>query len=139
MNDNTILMDFRTSRKHQAIIAQLIYGLTNLYLSGKTRLFAYPETMIDESQTSPVPDVMLVDMDTDLARAIIEITHTQGVKKDAQKLQELMVDYDVEEGFVYDYKKEVWRKFNLTKGEVKENTAFSETASADLGKMLFKA
>lgn len=138
MNNNTILMGINAPRKHQAIIAQLVYGLTNLYLSGKTRLFAYPETMIDESQTSPVPDVMLVDMDTDLTKAIIEITHTQGVKKDAQKLQELMTDYDVEEGFVYDYKKELWRKFNLTKGEIKEDPAFCETASANLNEMLFK-
>ena len=139
MNNNIILMRINAPRKHQAIIAQLVYGFTSLYLSGKTRLFAYPETMIDESQTSPVPDVMLVDMDTDLTKAIIEITHTQGVKKDARKLQELMADYDVEEGFVYDYKKEVWRKFNLTRGEVTEDPSFSEIASAHLDKMLFKA
>ena len=138
MNNNIILMRINAPRKHQAIIAQLVYGLTNLYLLGKTRLFAYPETMIDESQTSPVPDVMLVDVDTDLTKAIIEITHTQGVKKDAQKLQELMVDYDVEEGFVYDYKKEVWRKFKLLEGEVKEDPAFCESASVHLDKMLFQ-
>jgi hypothetical protein len=138
MNHNTILMGINAPRKHQAIIAQLVYGLTNLYVTGKTRLFAYPKTMIDESQTSPVLDVMLVDMDTDLTKAIIEITHTQGVKKDAQKLQELMADYDVDEGFVYDYKKEVWRKFKLLEGEVKEDPAFCDSASINLDKMLFQ-
>ena len=49
-----------------------------------------------------------------------------------------MADYDVEEGFVYDYKKEVWRKFNLTIGEVTEDPSFSETAATNLDKMLFK-
>jgi hypothetical protein len=69
--------------------------------------------MIDESRTSPAPDVMLVDHQTDLTKAIIEITHTQGVKKDAQKLLELMRDYDVPEGFIYDYKLGVWYRFDL--------------------------
>lgn len=66
--------------------------------------------MIDESQTSPVPDVMLVDTQTDLTMAIVEITHTQGVKKDMQKLKELMAIYDVPEGFVYDYRQNLWHR-----------------------------
>ena len=137
MNDNLITMGIIASRKHQAIIAQLIYGLTDLYRQSKTRLFAYPETMIDEGQTSPVPDVMLVDVDTDLTKAIIEITHTQGVKKDAEKLQTLMYDYDVQEGFVYDYKKGTWRKFDLDKGEITENPSFCAAIGRDLSSYLF--
>lgn len=89
MNENLIIMGSVASRRHQAIITQLIYGLTGLYKNGHTGLFPYPETMIDEGQTSPVPDVMLVDLASDLTKVIIEITHTQGVKKDAQKLREL--------------------------------------------------
>jgi Uma2 family endonuclease len=137
MNDNLIIIGINAPRKHQAIIAQLIYGLTDLYRQSKTRLFAYPETMIDEGQTSPVPDVMLVDVDTDLTKAIIEITHTQGVKKDAEKLQTLMSDYDVQEGFVYDYKKGTWRKFDLDKGEIKENPSFCAAIGHDLSTYLF--
>ncbi len=137
MNDNIIIMGINAPRKHQAIIAQLIYGLTGLYKETKTRLFAYPETMIDESQTSPVPDVMLVDVDTDLTKAIIEITHTQGVKKDAEKLQILMNDYDIQEGFVYDYKKLTWRKFELHKGEITQNPSFCVAINDDLNKYLF--
>ena len=72
-------------------------------------LFPYPETMIDESETSSVSDVMLVNRENDLAEVIIEITHTQGFKKDVQKVRELMEEYSVPEGFVYDYKLKIWQ------------------------------
>lgn len=38
-----------SSRIHQAVIAQLVTGLMNLYNNRQTRLFAYPEAMIDQS------------------------------------------------------------------------------------------
>ena len=136
MNDNLIIMGINAPRKHQEIIARLIYGLTSLYMQAKTRLFPYPETMIDESQTSPVPDVMLIDVDNDLTKTIIEITHTQGVKKDSKKLWELMNDYDVQEGFVYDYKRKVWYKYDLSTGEVTENASYCNAAKADLNSFL---
>ncbi len=61
MNDNLVITGVNAPRVHQAIITKLIYGITKLYLHGQTRLFPYPKTMIDEGQTSPAPDVMLVD------------------------------------------------------------------------------
>jgi hypothetical protein len=137
MNDNLIIIEARAPRIHQAIIAKLIYGLTDLYVKTHTQLFPYPETMVDESQTSPAPDVMLVDTKSDLTRAIIEITHTQGVKKDAQKLQELMQVYDIPEGFVYDYKLGIWYKFTLVHGEQKDSPSWCDAAGVDLAKLLF--
>ena len=105
MNSNNIIyMGINAPRIHQEIIAKLVYGVTLFFKNGGTLLFPYPETMIDESETSPVPDVMLVNRENDLAQAIIEITHTQGFKKDVQKVRDLMQDYNVPEGFVYDYK-----------------------------------
>lgn len=131
MKDNLIILSANAPRIHQAIIAKLIYGLTDLYLKSHSQLFPYPKTMIDESQTSPAPDVMLVHSETDLTKAIIEITHTQGVKKDAQKLQELMKVYDISEGFIYDY------KYDLQKGQQKENTSWCDAVGVDLAKLLF--
>ena len=81
MNDNIIYLGVNAPRIHQAIIAQLITGLTNLYSSGKSRLMAYPEAMIDQSQTSPVPDVLLANPETELTEVLIEVTHTQGGEK----------------------------------------------------------
>lgn len=51
--------------------------------------------MIDEGQTSPAAGVMLVDRTTDLTQVIIEISHTQGIKKDGRKLINLVLGYDV--------------------------------------------
>ncbi len=138
MNDNVIYMGINAPRIHQAIITRLIYGLTELYVHRKTELFPYPETMIDESQTSPVPDVMLVNPETDLTEVIIEITHTQGVAKDVQKLQNLMETYRVPEGFVYDYKRQAWRKFRLGEGEITENASFCDAISHDLNEFLIE-
>jgi hypothetical protein len=136
MNDNMVIMGVSAPRVHQAIITKLIYGLTNLYLNARSRLFPYPETMIDESQTSPAPDLMLVDVQTDLTKAIIEITHTQSVKKDTQKVLNLMRDYDVPEGFVYDYKLSIWYKLDLKTGETTKNSAFCEAVHANLDDFL---
>lgn len=98
-------------RIHQELIARLIYGLSRLHYEQRSGLFPDPETMIDEGQTSPVPDIMLIDKASGLTQVIIEIAHTQGVKKDSRKLQELMADYEVPEGFVYDCKQNRWLKF----------------------------
>lgn len=136
MQDNLIHVDINTPRQHQAIITKLIYGLTELYVQGKSKLFPYPETMIDESQTSPVPDVMLVDTTTDLTKVVIEITHTQGVKKDLQKLISLMKDYEVEEGFVYDHKLKVWHKYRLSENKLEKENAFSTVLQRDLNLLL---
>ena len=107
--NNIIYMGVNAPRIHQEIIAKLVYGVTFFFKNGDTMLFPYPETMIDESETSPVPDVMLVNRENDLAEVIIEITHTQGFKKDVQKVRELMEEYSVPEGFVYDYKLKIWQ------------------------------
>lgn len=136
MQDNLVFIEIVKSRQHQAIITKLIYGLTELYVQGKSKLFPYPETMIDESQTSPVPDVMLVDTTTDLTKVIIEITHTQGVKKDLQKLISLMKDYELEEGFVYDYKLKVWHKYRLSENKLEKENAFSTVLQRDLNLLL---
>lgn len=136
MNNNIFLIGNNSPRLHQAIITKLIYGLTDLYMHGKIDYFAYPETMIDESQTSPVPDVMLIDPKTDLTHVIIEITHTQGVKKDLHKLQTLMSDYEVQEGFVYDYKMKKWYKATIDCTEIKEDVSFCDAIGYDLQKMV---
>jgi Uma2 family endonuclease len=133
MNDNQIIyIGVNAPRIHQAIIGRLIYWLTDLYLKNKTELIAYPETMIDESETSPVPDIMLVNHDTDLTEVIIEVTHTQGVPKDIEKLKNLMRIYRVNEGFVYDYRQKRWHKFRLGGSEQGENSSYCEAISGEL-------
>lgn len=136
MNDYLTLTHVSHSRQHQAIITQLIYGLTGLFKSGRTRLFPYRETMIGESQTSPVPDVMLVDTQTDLTLVIIEITHTQGVKKDMQKLKELMATYDVPEGFVYDYRQNLWHRYDLHSGQIETGNSFCTAIGENLSQFI---
>ncbi len=61
MQDNLIIMGINAPKEHQAVITRLIHGLADLYLKNVTSLFPYPETMIDEGQTSPAPDILLYD------------------------------------------------------------------------------
>ena len=138
MNDNQIIyIGVNAPRIHQAIIGRLIYWLTDLYIKNKTELMAYPEAMIDESETSrndgpPVPDVMLVNHDSDLTEVIIEVTHTQGVPRDIEKLKNLMKVYQVGEGFMYDYKQKRWHKLRLGGPETGEASAFCDAVGQDL-------
>lgn len=52
MKDNLIIQWMNAPKDHQAIITRLIHGLAEMYLKDRTSLFPYPETMIDEGQTS---------------------------------------------------------------------------------------
>jgi hypothetical protein len=96
MSDNTILTGVNASRIHQAIIAKLVYGLTNLYLK----------------------------------------VRTGGVKKDSVKLLSLMRDYEVPEGFIYDYKLGIWYKYTLSTGETAQQSAWCDAIQADLNGFL---
>lgn len=137
MNDNIVYMGVNAPRIHQAIIAQLVTGLMNLYRNRQTKLFAYPEAMIDQSQTSPVPDLLLADPETELTSVLVEVTHTQGVKKDTQKLKELMTTYEVSEGFVYDYKLNIWYRYELDGPDAGEKSSFCRAVGHSLSEFLF--
>lgn len=126
-------MGINAPRIHQEIIAKLVYGVTSFFKNGETSLFPYPETMIDESETSPVLDVMLVNRENDLAEAIIEITHTQGFRKDVLKVKELMQEYNVPEGFVYDYKLKIWQRISA---KPNASQSFCEALGYDLNNFL---
>lgn len=67
---------------HQRVMSQLNVGLGKLYYYDKTiGLEPLPETMIDEGQTSPTPDLVLYNPVTDLIQIIIEICHTRGTEQ----------------------------------------------------------
>ncbi len=137
MQDNLILIGINAPKEHQAIITRLIHGLADLYLRDKMTLFPYPETMIDEGQTSPAPDILLYDHKQEQTMVIIEVTHTTGAKKDCLKVQELMKDYEVPEGFVYDYKKGQWYSVHSESGPV-TGGSYSKTIGIDLASFLGK-
>jgi Uma2 family endonuclease len=135
MQDNLIIMGINAPKEHQAVITRLIHGLADLYLKDKIKLFPYPETMIDEGQTSPAPDILLYDHNDERPKIIIEITHTAGAKKDCQKVQNLMKDYEVTEGFVFDYKKKFWYQIFGDHGP-EEGRSYSSILGVDLSGFL---
>ncbi|HFA51402.1 MAG TPA: hypothetical protein ENJ95_20510 [Bacteroidetes bacterium] len=137
MFEPQIVMGVNAPISHQRIISKLVTGLGHLYYSlGKILYEPLPETMIDESQTSPTPDILLYDNETGKNVAIIEVSSGSGAKKDFEKIKTLMQDYDVAEGFVYNYIKKEWRKYDLEKGEVKENPSFCNAIGYDLNQFL---
>ncbi len=47
-----------------------------------------------------------------------------------------MNDYDVNEGFVYNYKQKKWFKFTLNEGEIVQNASFCGAVLYDLNVFL---
>ena len=127
-----IYMGVNAPREHQRIITRLSANLYWLFTKGEILFEPLVEAMINESESSPTPDVMLLDNVLDELKVIIEITSTTGVKKDFNKIATLMLDYDIEEGFTYDYKKFCWRKYKNGVGEIIENPSFCDTIGYDL-------
>jgi len=137
MKDNVIIMDVKASKPHQRIIGKLMTALGYLfYREGSLAYEPFSETMIDEGQTSPTPDILLFDNQTGLNKVIIEVSTSAGAKRDFEKLVDLMRDYGIDEGFVYNYSAGIWRKYRLDKGEVFDNPSFCDTIGLDLNAFL---
>jgi len=137
MLDNTIFMGVNAPKAHQRIIGKLMTALGQLfYREGTLPYEPFTETMIDEGKTSPTPDILLFDNATGLNKVIIEVSASAGARKDFEKLVELMHDYEVPEGFVYNYSTGVWRKYRLDIGEVIQNPSFCDTIDLDLNTFL---
>ncbi len=126
-------------KEHQRIIGKLTTGLGLLfYHQGTIELEPLPETMIDEGQTSPVPDVSLYNNKTYQTPIIIEVCHPNGVKNDFKKIQRLIEDfeYGIIEGFVYDYVNNSWSKYTKGAGVQMDAPSFSTILNIDLATLL---
>lgn len=137
MIENTVYMGVNAPKIHQRIIGQLMMRLGMLYyIEKKIPYEPLPETMIDESQTSPTPDILLFDNKQKQNRAIIEISGNTGARRDFEKVKQLVNEYGVPEGFVYNYDTGQWRKYRLGAGEDVEKPSYSEEIKLDLGALL---
>ncbi|WP_353483412.1 hypothetical protein [Haliscomenobacter sp.] len=137
MTENTIYMEVNAPKIHQRIIGQLMMRLGMLYYLEKAIPFEpLPETMIDESQTSPTPDILLFDNEKKLNQVIIEISGNTGARRDFEKIKSLMLEYNVPEGFVYNYDTQQWRKYLLEKGEDTQLPSFCKSIGRDLNTLI---
>jgi len=120
---------------HQRIIALLTIGLGSLYHHTKSiSLEPLPEMMLDFTYSSPTPDLILYDNETDQTKIIIEICHTSGQKNDLRKVIRLIDEdsYGIREGFVYNYKTHQWHRYRFGDGGLTTESSFSEILQLDL-------
>lgn len=108
------------------------------YLEKTIELEPLPETQIDEGQASPVPDLLLYDNEEQQTRIVIEVCHPNGLKNDLRKVTKLMDenDYGIEEGFIYDYVRARWSKYQKGVGIVNDQPSFSLILDLDLATLL---
>lgn len=124
---------------HQRIISRLNSGLGWLYYQQKAiRYEPLPETMLDPGEASPVPDLLLYDNETEQIPVIIEVCHSQGLKKDLQKIINLIDGdlYGILEGFVYNYKTHQWFRYRKGDGGLPAESSFSDVLQLDLASFL---
>ena len=137
--EEALIMGTNAPKSHQRVITNLAAELVFLYKKQKTiTLEPLSETMLNEAQTSPTPDIILYDNERDETPVIIEVNHTAGVKSDKKKVQQLIDsdDYGICEGFVYDYKRNEWHKYKLGVGNITERPSFCEAINLDLATLL---
>ncbi len=131
-------MGINAPKAHQRVISKLNTALGTLfYVDSKIKLEPLPETMIDEGQTSPVPDIQLFDNEKLVTPVIIEVSHPTGMKNDFNKVKKLIEenDYGILEGFVYDYVNNSWRKYQKGIGEITENASWSQVLELDFARL----
>jgi Uma2 family endonuclease len=137
--EEAAIMGIHAPRTHQRVIMRLSAELFYLYDKQKvTHLEPLPETMIDEDSSSPVPDIMLLDNEREEVPVIIEITRTGSVKNDLKKVIRLIEEnvYGIQEGFVYDYKRNEWHKYKRGIGNITGKPSFCEAINLDLATLL---
>ncbi len=126
-------------RVHQRIISKLDFGLRFLYQQEKRiTLEPLPETMVNEDQASPTPDLILVDPVTEFIHVVIEVCKTTGLKSDIQKVIKLLDSdlYGIQEGFIYDYKTCNWYRYKTGSGGLVEESSWSDVLALDLNDFL---
>ncbi len=132
-------MGINAPKAHQRIISKLTASLGHLfYHLHEISLEPLPETQIDEGQASPVPDIMLYNNETFHTPIIIEICHPNGFNNDLKKMIRLIEenDYGIEEGFIYDYVRGLWSKYQKNVGQVSDCPSFSAILNLDLAALL---
>ncbi len=132
-------MGINAPKEHQRVISKLTTGLGALYYQQqKISLEPLPETMLDEGQTSPVPDVLLYDNQRHTTPIIIEVCHTSGVRNDIKKITRLIneFDYGIEEGFLYDYVARHWFRYRKGEADPEPDQSFSQILQLDLNHFL---
>lgn len=136
--EEALIMGTNAPKAHQRVIARLTTRLTILFDEGTITLEPLPETMLNEGQTSPTPDLILYNNVLHETPVIIEVNHAAGIKSDLKKVQQLIdaQDYGIQEGFVYDYNRQEWHKYKLGSGIVKENPSYCEVINLDLATLL---
>ncbi len=137
--EEALLIGTNAPKSHQRIIGRLMIELGILYFKQSSiTLEPMPETMLNEDQTSPTPDIILYDNVLSRTPVIIEVTHTTGVIGDLKKVHRLITeeDYGIDEGFVYDYKRNEWHKYKRGEGIITENPSFCEAINLDLATLL---
>ena len=124
---------------HQRAIKQLVFGLEQLYRSGKIALEPLPETDIDPGNPeSKCPDIILQDNVHATVPVIIEVATNRGWKTDFAKMRRLMDDteYGIQEGFVLNFEKNEWHKYSKETGVEEQVANWSKVLQIDLNKLL---
>ncbi|MCS6989466.1 MAG: hypothetical protein NZM06_08120 [Chloroherpetonaceae bacterium] len=136
--EEALSMGINAPKAHQRVIAKLTTRLMNLYEQKRISLEPLPKTMLDESQTSPTPDLSLYDNQNAQTPVIIEVAHSDGVKNDLKKIRRLIeeTEYGIVEGFVYDYKKNEWRKHKKGIGDIHDKPSFCDILNLDFSTLL---
>jgi hypothetical protein len=67
---------------------------------------------------------------------LIEIMGKKAFKSDFNKVQKLVDEYELDEGFAYNYQQKVWRKYVREKGEIIENPSFCDSIGYDLNEFV---
>ncbi len=126
-------------KAHQRVIAKLTAGLGFLhYTEHKLNLEPLPETMLNDGEASPVPDLILYDSHARITPVIIEICHTDGLRRDIRKVVQLVEedDYGIREAFVYDYIALQWFCYRKGDGGLITESSFSDILQLDLNSFL---
>lgn len=126
-------------KDHQRVISKLNTHLGVLfYVEGTLALEPFPETMLDESKASPIPDLLLYNNETSESPVIVEVCNQEGLKKDLKKVMQLIDEdnYGIVEGFVYNYKARQWHQYRKGTGWITDSPSFSQLLQLDLDTFL---
>ena len=121
----------------------LIRDLTNVLHQYSDNFDALPEANInDDDPLTLIPDVLVIDAESDDFLMCVEITNKRGLKETIKKVEEIVEAQELEESFVIHYKKvgkkeyEIVEWYRITDEGIEKGNSFSEIMEVDLDELL---
>jgi len=132
---DSLTMSPRPIKEHQIAIYFIILSLFSFFKKHRLNFLAISETELG-LPNSPAPDILVITKKKNENVTFIEVTNSSNQSIAIEKSTNALIEYHLQECFVYNYQTQNWYK--ITPENVLNDETKSETLNFDLKNIKFQ-